>query len=158
VSLFFGTMGALENMLEEIIPLVPVLMLLGAGIGVDGVTVVAMSFGASMVGSSFGPSNPFQAGIALKVAQLPPFERGGLRVAMLVAGLAVWIAWTMWHAARVRRVRSVGIPEAGQADQTADVRLKPDATGKHALIMAVALAPMAAYVYGALRFDWGFNE
>jgi uncharacterized ion transporter superfamily protein YfcC len=94
VSLFFGTMGALENMLEEIIPLVPVLMLLGAGIGVDGITVVAMSFGAAMVGASFGPSNPFQAGIALKVAQLPPFGRGGLRLATLIAGLAIWIAWT----------------------------------------------------------------
>ena len=43
VAIFFGTMGALENMLEEIIPLVPVLMVLGAGIGVDGITVVAMS-------------------------------------------------------------------------------------------------------------------
>ena len=41
VSAFFGTMGALENMQEEIIPLVPVLMALGAGIGVDGVSVVA---------------------------------------------------------------------------------------------------------------------
>jgi len=50
VSLFFGTMGALENMLEEIIPLVPVLMALGLGIGVDGVTVVAMSLGAATSG------------------------------------------------------------------------------------------------------------
>jgi uncharacterized ion transporter superfamily protein YfcC len=155
VSLFFGTMGALENMLEEIIPLVPVLMALGVGIGVDGITVVAMSFGAAMVGSAFGPTNPFQAGIALKLAQLPPFGRGGLRLTMFVVGLALWIAWTMWRAVRNRR----------------DVGLKPDATtsheamrapttngGRHALVMAVVLAPMAAYVYGALRFDWGLNE
>ena len=148
VSLFFGTLGALENMLEEIIPLVPVLMSLGTGIGVDGVTVVAMSFGAAMVGASFGPSNPFQAGIALKLAQLPPFGRGGLRLAMLVVGLAIWIAWTMWHAARVRRA----VPRADVA--ATNVRLP----GRHALIMAVVLAPMAAYVYGALRFDWGLNE
>ena len=72
VALFFAVMGALENMQEEIIPLVPVLMALGGGIGVDGVTVVAMSAGAAWVGAAFGPTNPFQAGIALKVAQLPP--------------------------------------------------------------------------------------
>ena len=89
VSLFFGTMGALENMQEEIIPLVPVLMALGTGIGVDAVSVVAMSAGAAMVGSAFGPTNPFQAGIALKLAQLPPLGRGGLRLAMLVVGLGV---------------------------------------------------------------------
>jgi uncharacterized ion transporter superfamily protein YfcC len=162
VALFFGTMGALENMQEEIIPLVPVLMALGVGIGVDGITVVAMSAGAAMVGSAFGPTNPFQAGIALKLAQLPPLGRGGLRFAMLVAGLAIWIAWTMWHAARVHRVRLPVSPEASASLAEAERRRKPDTAGKaggrNALVMAVVLAPMAAYVYGALRLDWGLNE
>jgi len=160
VALFFGVMGALENMQEEIIPLVPVLMALGVGIGVDGITVVAMSAGAAMVGSAFGPTNPFQAGIALKLAQLPPFGRGGLRFAMLVAGLAIWIAWTMWHATKYRSAYVQAGEEARQAPGE-DVRM-PDTTGKaggrDALVMAVVLAPMAAYVYGALRFDWGLNE
>ena len=45
VALFFTMGGALENMQEEIIPLIPVLLLLGRGIGVDALTVVAMSAG-----------------------------------------------------------------------------------------------------------------
>jgi uncharacterized ion transporter superfamily protein YfcC len=147
VSLFFGTMGALENMLEEIIPLVPVLMALGVGIGVDGITVVAMSFGAAMVGSAFGPTNPFQAGIALKLAQLPPFGRGGLRLTMFLVGLALWIAWTMRHAAKIRTAASV----------TRAASVAPF-NARQSLIMAVVLAPMAVYVYGALSFDWGLNE
>jgi uncharacterized ion transporter superfamily protein YfcC len=157
VSLFFGAMGALENMQEEIIPLVPVLMALGIGIGVDGITVVAMSAGAAMVGSAFGPTNPFQAGIALKLAQLPPFGRGGLRLAMFLVGLSLWIAWTLQHAARARSVRPTAdapgaVRRAGKSDGVA----APGA--RHALVMAVVLAPMAAYVYGALRLDWGLNE
>jgi uncharacterized ion transporter superfamily protein YfcC len=151
VAAFFGTMGALENMAEEIIPLVPVLMALGVGIGVDGITVVAMSFGAAAVGSAFGPTNPFQAGIALKLAQLPPVGRGGLRLGMFLAGLALWIAWTLQHAARVQRV-----PTEPGRKKTSDSPAGPG--GRHVLIMAVVLAPMAAYVYGALRFDWGLNE
>jgi len=155
VALFFGTMGALENMEEEIIPLVPVLMALGAGIGVDGVTVVAMSAGAAFVGAAFGPTNPFQAGIALKVAQLPPLGRGGLRLTMLVVGLALWIALTMLYAVRNRRAMPAG-----------SVRLQADLgassghtmTGRHALVLAIAVAPIAAYVYGALKLDWGLNE
>jgi uncharacterized ion transporter superfamily protein YfcC len=148
VAIFFATMGALENMQEEIIPLVPVLMALGAGIGVDGVTVVAMSAGAAMVGSAFGPTNPFQAGIALKLAQLPPLERGGLRLSMLVTGLAAWIALTMIHAARVR----------ARARPSTRAKVPATIAKRHVLILAIVLSPLAAYVYGALKLDWGLNE
>src|SRR5688572_17538067 len=98
ICAFFAAMGAMENMQEEIIPMVPVLMLLGAGLGVDAVTVVAMSAGAAFVGSAFGPTNPFQAGIAMKLAELPPLSSAGLRLAMWTAGVGLWIAWTMKYA------------------------------------------------------------
>jgi len=146
-GVFFATMGALENMQEEIIPLVPVLLVLGRGLGVDGVVVVAMSAGAAMIGSAFGPTNPFQAGIALKLAQLPALSGGGLRLALFLVAFAMWIGWTMRYAAR-NRIAPTSV------DVGADASLPP----KHAMILAIAVAPMAAYVYGALRLDWGFNE
>ncbi len=152
VSLFFGSMGALENMQEEIIPLVPVLLALGKGIGVDAVTVVAMSAGAAMVGSAFGPTNPFQAGIALKLAQLPPLGRGGVRMSMFVIGLALWIGLTMRHAIRTRTAPAASVRVGDSAVAV------PQLDARHALIMAIVLAPMAAYVYGALRLEWGLNE
>jgi uncharacterized ion transporter superfamily protein YfcC len=152
VSLFFGAMGALENMQEEIIPLVPALLVLGAGIGVDAVSVVAMSAGAAMVGSAFGPTNPFQAGIALKLAQLPPLGRGGLRLSMFFAGMAVWIGLTLRYAVKTR---STIVPAAAGATAPGGA---PPFDGRHMLILAIVLAPMAAYVYGARRLDWGLNE
>jgi uncharacterized ion transporter superfamily protein YfcC len=147
LSIFFAVMGALENMQEEIIPLVPVLLVLGRGLGIDPISVVAMSAGAAMIGSAFGPTNPFQAGIALKLAQLPPLAGGGLRLAMFIAAVAAWIGWTLHHAARERRAAEL---DTGRDRATLDAR--------HALILTSALVPMAAYVYGALRLDWGFNE
>jgi len=134
ICLFFAAMGALENMQEEIIPLVPVLLVLGQGLGVDAVVVVAMSAGAAMIGSAFGPTNPFQAGIALKLAELPPIAGGALRLAMCVAALVMWIAWTIRYAAR-NRVSPAGTTRVG-------ARTLP---AKHVLILAIALAPMAAY-------------
>jgi uncharacterized ion transporter superfamily protein YfcC len=164
VATFFAVMGALENMQEEIIALVPALMVLGAGIGVDGVVVVAMSGGAAMVGSAFGPTNPFQAGMALRLAQLPAMAGAGLRFAMFIIGLVLWIAWTIRHAAasnpdsreaRVGRVTR-DLHVAGR-ERGASTGGWPS-TSRHAVILAIALAPMAAYVYGAIRLDWGFNE
>lgn len=146
IALFFTMGGALENMQEEIIPLIPVLLILGRGIGVDAVTVVAMSAGAAMVGSAFGPTNPFQAGIALKLAELPPLAGGGLRFATLVIGFAIWVAWTMRHAARhpqpIEHVAGDGRP----------------VTNRDLVIVACLLLPLAMYLYGVMRLSWGFDE
>lgn len=148
LSLFFGAMGAFENMQEEIIPLVPVLLVLGRGLGIDPVAVVGMSAGAAMIGSAFGPVNPFQAGIALRLAELPPLSAGGLRVTMLVVGLALWIGWTVRHARR-----TAVAPE--RLDQTSRDAAP---TGRDVAVLALIISPLLAYVIGILRFGWGFDE
>ena len=100
LSLAFAAGGALENMGEEIIPLVPVLLLLCQGFGYDALTAAAMSIGAAMVGSAFSPLNPFQAGIALKLAQLPLLSGAGVRTSLLLVAISLWMWWTI----RYRRV------------------------------------------------------
>jgi len=153
VALFFALMGALENMQEEIIPLVPALLVLGRGIGVNAVTVMAMSVGAAAVGSAFGPTNPFQAGIAMKLAQLPPMSAAPLRWTMFAAGVALWIAWTMWYGARN--------PHRDPGSRIRNPKLSSElesARAKDFVILAIAVSPIAAYVYGAMALGWGFNE
>ena len=146
ISLFFATMGALENMQEEIIPLVPALLVLGRGLGVDAVTVVAMSTGAAAIGSAFGPTNPFQAGIAMKLAQLPPMSGGSLRWTMFAVAFILWVGSTMWWAAQRRTAPS------------SEFEMQSSATGKDFLILLIAISPIAAYVYGSVALGWGFNE
>jgi uncharacterized ion transporter superfamily protein YfcC len=149
IALFFATMGALENTQEEIIPLIPVLLVLGRGLGIDAVSVVAMSAGAAMIGSAFGPTNPFQAGIAMKLAQLPPASDGALRLGMFVVAFVLWVAWTVRHAAANRQAvvaEYVG-PEPTERLSRKDLA-----------IFILVVSPMAAYVYGSIVRGWGFNE
>ena len=146
VSLAFATMGALENMQEEIIALVPVLLMLSRGLGFGPVTALAMSAGAAMVGSAFGPTNPFQAGIARRVAELPPLTQPLLGFSLFVAAVALWIAWTLWNTA------SDDAHPHAQAVHPASPSLRDG------LLLSIALAPFVPYVVGVLRFDWGFNE
>ncbi len=146
VALFFTMGGALENMQEEIIPLIPVLLLLGRGVGVDALTVVAMSAGAAMVGSAFGPTNPFQAGIALKLAELPPLAGGGIRLVTLVIGFLIWVAWTMQYAKRHPQPVEV-VASDGRS-----------LTSRDLAIISCVLLPFAAYLYGVMRLNWGFDE
>jgi uncharacterized ion transporter superfamily protein YfcC len=147
VSVVFATFGALENMQEEIIALVPVLLVLGRGLGVDALTMVAASTGAAAVGAAFGPSNPYQAGIALKLAQLPLLSGAALRLGLLVVALAIWILLTVRHATRNPAAPSTDHVEASEPLTRRDI-----------VILALVIAPLATYVVGVLQLDWGFNE
>jgi uncharacterized ion transporter superfamily protein YfcC len=148
VSLAFATLGAVENMHEEIIALMPVMLVLSRGLGFGAVTAIAMSTGAAAVGSAFGPTNPFQTGIALRFAGMPPLSQPTLRVGLLLAAVAVWIVWTLTMTSRddVRAASSAAPAAPGPA------------TLRDRLLLAIALVPFVPYVIGVLRFDWGFNE
>jgi uncharacterized ion transporter superfamily protein YfcC len=146
VSLAFATLGALENMAEEIVALVPVLLVLSRGLGFGAVTAVAMSAGAAAVGSAFGPTNPFQTGIALRLAELPAMSQPALRFSLFAAAVVVWIAWTL--------------AMTGRDDVRPDVEAaSPDPPRRRDyVLLAIALAPFVPYVAGVLWLDWGFNE
>ena len=147
VSLFFYGMGGLENMQEEIIPLIPVLLVLSRAIGADALTAVGISAGSAMFGSAFSPVNPFQAGIALKLAELSASSGAALRTAMFVTGFIVWVAVLMRHAARNR----VAVERISTVDEA------PLAVRDVFMLLAVLL-PVLIYAYGAVQFGWGFNE
>lgn len=146
VSLAFATLGSLENMHEEIIALVPTLLVLSTRLGFGAITALSMSVGAAVVGSAFGPTNPFQTGIALRFAELPPLSQPVLRFALFGAAVAMWIAWTLMMTSR-DDVR----PELDEKPAIA-------ATGRDGVLLALAVLPFVPYVIGVLRFDWGFNE
>lgn len=147
VSLVFAVAGLLIGLQEEIVGLVPVLLLLSTRLGYDGVTAVGMSLGPAVLGGAFSPLNPFGVGIAQKLAELPLVSAAGFRMAVLIPVIALWIAGTMRHARRVQT-----LPAAAAAMQA------PPLTGRHTAVLLIVLAGFAVYVVGALRFDWGFDE
>ena len=142
----FAIMGALENMHEEIIALIPVLLVLSRGLGFGAVTALAMSVGAAVVGSAFGPTNPFQTGIALRFAEMPPLSQPALRLGLFLAATAVWIAWTLAMTSRDDERPTVTVPDPSPA------------TGRDFLLLAIVLLPFGPYVYGVLNLGWEFNQ
>jgi len=146
VSAAFCLLGALENMYEEIVALIPVMLMLSRGLGFGSLTALSMSVGSAVVGAAFSPINPFAVGLALKLAELPPLAGAGLRTLMTVVALVLWIGWT-WHQTGKDDVRPELPPPT----------LDPP-TARDGLLLALAVLPFAPYVYGVLSLDWGFNE
>lgn len=143
----FATAGALENMQEEIIALIPVLLLLTRRAGFDALTAVAMSAGAAAVGAAFSPINPFQVGIAQKLASLPLLSGSGFRLPVLALAVAFWIWATLRHAARTRRP-----PE--EAPDVAQASTGP----RQAVVLGLVLVTFVVFVYGVMRLGWDFDQ
>ena len=147
VCLAFGTGGALDNMHEEIIPLVPVLLLLTTRLGFDNVVAAAVSVGAAGVGSAFSPINPFQVGIAQKLAGLPLLSAAGFRLVFLTLALALWIAGTIRYA---RATRTAPLRQTNGEEQPLDIR--------DGLVLITILITFAIFIVGVMRYGWDFDQ
>ena len=153
VSLFFATGGVVENMQEEIIPLIPVLLILTRRLGFKPMVAVAMSAGAAFVGSAFSPINPFQVAIAQQLAELPLTSGALFRIVFLLIALTFWIGMTMRYARRTRETivppADDGTAPANGPDSTEGVR--PADLGIFALVLGI----FAVVVVGMMRWHWG---
>lgn len=151
VSVAFALGGALENMSEEIIALVPVLLLVTTRLGFDAVTAVAISLGAAAVGAAFSPINPFQVQIAQKLAGLPLLSGWVFRVCVLCIALAGWI-WATWrHAMRTR-----GVADASSSSAVAPAAHIVDL--RRAIVLLIVLVTVTVFVYGVMWLEWDFDQ
>ena len=147
VSMFFATGGVVENMQEEIIPLIPVLLILTRRVGFTPLVAVAMSAGAAFVGSAFSPINPFQVQIAQKLAELPLGSGWPFRGIFLILALALWIGMTMRYASRERL-------EPELIEESGDVGID----AKDWVIFGLVAATFTVLVVGLLSWGWDFNQ
>ena len=164
-SAFFAAGGVLENMQEEIIALVPVLLLLTRRLGFDNLTAVAMSVGSAAIGASFSPMNPFQVGIAQQLAEVDLFSGAAFRTAVLLPAFAVWVLYVMRYASRLAGGPAGSGPDVPSAaplddpaDDVADAQAASLGSGRAAVILGLVLAAFAIFITGLIRLEWGFDE
>jgi uncharacterized ion transporter superfamily protein YfcC len=149
VGFAFAWGGILIQMQEELIAFVPVLLLLSRRLGFNALVAVAISLGAAAVGASFSPINPFQVGIAQKVAGLRLLSGWEFRSVFLGLAWLVWIAGTMRFARRCR-----------VAPKAADAVAEPvsSAGWRQAVVLGIVLATFVGFVVGVTRFGWDFEQ
>lgn len=146
VGILFATAGALNGLQEEIIAMVPVLMILTKRIGYTKIAGVAISLGAALIGGSFGPSNPFSVIIAQKVAEVPVFSGGLYRMVFLVLALTFWIIYI------IRTGKDLDNIAPLKGDQPAKL------SRSHSNILLLVAITFAVMIYGLTNWNWDYNE
>lgn len=159
----FAAGGTIYGMAEESLPfytlLVPVMMaarfdplvaastvLLGAGIGTLGSTI-----------------NPFATVIAANAAGIPFTHGIWLRVALLVAGWLICVAWVMRYARQVRQDPSRSIVADKQEENIAHFlggKCQQDLafTGTRKLILVIFALAFAVMIYGVAVLGWWMGQ
>lgn len=155
----FAICGATFGMAEETLPFVAILVVASLALGFDSVVGVAMVVIGVYCGYSAGPLNPFNTGIAQGIAELPLFSGLGLRLFLMVGGLAIAIHHTIAYGKKVKAKGREELDESVLAKiKEQEEGLKLQMNTQHKLVLLVLMATIGILIYGVLKYGWYFTE
>lgn len=146
VTVLFTAGGVTIGMQEEVIAMIPILLLFGKSLGYNTFTIILMSYGSTVIGSSFSPSNPFAVIIAQKEAGLPLLSGSQFRLVVLAVVLIVWITFIIRYASK-NRIDKTKMPSADAS-----------MTARSKIILSLLALTFCGVIYGLLFLNWDFNE
>ena len=101
ITLLFMSLGAFIGVFEEIVPLVPIMIILAKKLGWDIKTGLGMSILAAGFGFSAAITNPFTIGVAQQLSGLPLFSGFFYRIIIFIVIYGVLIIFLIHHAKKV---------------------------------------------------------
>ncbi len=147
IAFFFAMGGGLQAMQEEIIPLIPILIILGKRLGYKPLVMVAISYGAAIIGATFSPLNPVGTVLAQKLAGVPFLSGGIFRLISFLIGFSLWMLMVIRYANRNK------IEKQTEPSSTS-VLISP----QNKIILCLTLTASIILTYGFLAWSWGLNE
>jgi uncharacterized ion transporter superfamily protein YfcC len=147
VGFLFVLGGATEGMEEEVIPLIPAVLVFTRSLGYSPLVAVGISYGSAVIGASFSPINPFGAVIAQKVAEVSFLSNGPFRMIVFATAFLLWMIIVIRYANKHRIEKQ----NEGNSHVT-------KFSNRHISILCVVIMAFIILIYGMLSLGWGFNE
>ena len=101
ITLIFMSIGAFIGVFEEIVPLVPIMIVLSKKLGWDTKIGLGMSILATGFGFSAAVTNPFTIGVAQELANLPVFSGMLYRLIIFVIVYSVLMLFLIYNAKKI---------------------------------------------------------
>ncbi|EAZ80866.1 YfcC family protein [Algoriphagus machipongonensis] len=146
LTILFLAAGFTIAMQEEIIAMVPVLMLFGRSLGYNPLTILSATFGSATVGAAFSPFNVFGVVIAQQEAQLELLSGLEFRLTFLLIASLVWIVIVVQYARKHRVEKSTLVLNVNGL------------TKRSKLILSLLGITFGIVTYGLVSLGWGFEE
>ncbi len=144
---FFALCSATFGMNLEALVFVPFLIALMVGMGYDPLVGIAIPVVGCNIGYGAAFLNPFSLGIAQGIAELPFTSGAGLRIALLVAYIAIASFFIIRYADAVKNDPSKSICD-GPFDKGENSLGEKEFTAGHKRVLFVFVAAIAFLIYG----------
>lgn len=160
LTFLFGFFGAAVGY-ENLIPFVPLGVMVAIGLGYDLMVGAAVVIGGLSVGFATSPINPYTVGVAHEIAELPTFSGMGLRTLFAFTALVVLSHHIIRYVKKIEKDPSKsfvkGISTEGlQIDKAKINSYSLDSRGK--LILAIFLSFIVVVVFGVIKFKWYLTD
>ncbi|MEE1038174.1 MAG: hypothetical protein U0K95_03325 [Eubacterium sp.] len=103
LTLFFMLFGSVFGIFEELVALVPIVIILSHALGWDSLTGLGMSALAAGFGFSSATLNPFTLGVAQEIAGLPAFSGLPFRIAVFAICYGILYGFLYRHAKKIEK-------------------------------------------------------
>ncbi|WP_309131420.1 YfcC family protein [Brevibacterium sp.] len=162
----FALIATLIGTQELSLVYVPVILPLIIALKYDSVVAAAVALCATTVGFAAGVLNPINTGLAQTLSDVPLFSGALMRIAVLVAALAVAMFFVMRYATKIRRDPSRSLLADDEAEAIKREEYQKDsstlpipvATGRQKAASVASLLFLALLVYGVLAQGWFMLE
>ncbi|MBQ1483953.1 MAG: YfcC family protein [Eubacterium sp.] len=159
VMIFFAILGATGVLINAVVAFIPLGLAIADILKLDRISAMAFLYLGTYAGfnSSFMSASSVQ--IAQNMAELPLLSGMGFRVVVTCVVVAVTIAYVMRYCLRVNKDSQRSIMPVAEYpfDEDLSAEVTDKFGGKDIIILILVFGGLAFYVYGCIRFKWGYD-
>ena len=159
VFLGLSLLTSFLGVVSELIPLIPIFLLLAKEFGHDRMFGFALITLPIFIGWSAAITNPFNVTIAQQIAELPLGSGMGLRAVLFVVFIAVGFSYLMRYGKRVKNNKNNSLmPDDSFIIEGVKSIEKESFTKRHFLILATLLVGYSIIMISVQTIGWGLIE
>ena len=158
VMIITGLAGSCFGLGEELLPLIPVFLILSIRLGYDRIFGFALVYLASSVGFAAATTNPFTLQVAQGIAGLPLCSGITLRIIFFACAITIFITYVLWYGRKIINNHPAAIlGEEGFHLGTSDIKHIP-LRKRHITVVAASILIFAFIIYGTQAYGWFLDE
>lgn len=143
---------------EELLPLIPLFLIVSKNLGYDRIFGVAIVWLAAEIGFAAATTNPYTVQIAQNLAEVPLNSGIFFRLVFFVIIMTVSIIYLLKYGSRIKKDPSLSIMSDDDFTLDGITFDKIEFTKKHLLILIVGIGLFAFIIYAVQFFDWWIND